>query len=313
MSTSADQLRRLLAFLPRIADGQEHTIADVAAQLGVDAQTITRDLHALSERWGDPPGWIENVALFIEADRVCLEAASHFRRPVRLSSAELRALDLGLAMLRRESSPERRAAIDSALQRLRAIASSTSAGESSPERIASLGTDRELMYVPVLREALRVRQRVVITYRKGSGDSGDRRSVCPFTFAVEKGVWYLLAHCDRSEGIRIFRLDRIEGVESLDENFDPPTDLDLTQMLSQRSAFVGDPPEQLRVRYSPRVARWIAEREKGTSAADGSLEVEYPLADRDWAVRHALQYGPDAEVLAPKSVREAIVERLRSI
>jgi predicted DNA-binding transcriptional regulator YafY len=36
----------------------------------------------------------------------------------------------------------------------------------------------------------------------------------------------------------------------------------------------------------------------------------HPLADTDWAVRHVLQYGPDATVLEPAEVREAVVQRL---
>ena len=64
------------------------------------------------------------------------------------------------------------------------------------------------------------------------------------------------------------------------------------------------------VRYSPRIARWIAEREEGDLADDGSFVVKHPLADTDWAVRHVLQYGPEAEVVEPAAVREAMKKRL---
>jgi predicted DNA-binding transcriptional regulator YafY len=67
------------------------------------------------------------------------------------------------------------------------------------------------------------------------------------------------------------------------------------------------------VRYSPRIARWIAEREKVPLDDDGSLTLEHPLADEEWAVRHVLQYGPEAEVLAPASVRAAVVRTLEKI
>jgi predicted DNA-binding transcriptional regulator YafY len=33
----------------------------------------------------------------------------------------------------------------------------------------------------------------------------------------------------------------------------------------------------------------------------------------EWAVRHVLRYGPDAEVLAPESLREAIADALRKM
>ena len=41
--------------------------------------------------------------------------------------------------------------------------------------------------------------------------------------------------------------------------------------------------------------------------------MEHPLADRDWAVRHVLQYGPDVTVLEPAEVREAVVRRLEAM
>ena len=73
---------------------------------------------------------------------------------------------------------------------------------------------------------------------------------------------------------------------------------------------MSDTSRTMTVRYSPRVARWMAEREEATLAADGSLTIAHPLADDAWAVRHVLQYGPDAEVLEPASIRETIVAHL---
>jgi predicted DNA-binding transcriptional regulator YafY len=48
-------------------------------------------------------------------------------------------------------------------------------------------------------------------------------------------------------------------------------------------------------------------------AADGSLELDHPMTDVSWAVRHALQYGAEAEVLGPPEAREAIVKALVSL
>jgi predicted DNA-binding transcriptional regulator YafY len=72
-------------------------------------------------------------------------------------------------------------------------------------------------------------------------------------------------------------------------------------------------PTGMKVRYSPKIARWIAEREGVELDADGSLTVEHPLADQEWGVRHVLQYGPDAELLEPQEMREAVARRLESI
>ncbi len=64
------------------------------------------------------------------------------------------------------------------------------------------------------------------------------------------------------------------------------------------------------VRYSPRIARWVAEREGKPLDEDGSLTLEHPVADDSWAVRHVLQYGPDAELLEPAELREKVREGL---
>ena len=87
----------------------------------------------------------------------------------------------------------------------------------------------------------------------------------------------------------------------------------MEEIVGQGRAFQSDGAGTLTLRYSARIARWIAEREGKPLAEDGTLTVEHPLADTDWAVRHVLQYGPDVEVLAPTSVREAVVARLRSM
>ena len=67
------------------------------------------------------------------------------------------------------------------------------------------------------------------------------------------------------------------------------------------------------VRYSPRIARWVAEREGAKLAADGSVTLEHVVADDAWAVRHVLQYGPEAEILAPEELREKLVGELKGL
>ena len=304
--TASDQLRRLLSVLPRLADGQEHRIEDVARMVGVDAETIGKDLFELSERHGDPPGWIETVTLFFEGENVSMGAPTHFKRPMRLTQAESRALELGLAMLRAEGRED----VEGTLERVRGLASPEETAD--VPRSVAMARRNSLTHVAALRDALRNRKRVRIQYHKGAGTEPDERTIRPFSFAVEQGTWYLVAFCERSQGVRIFRTDRIEHIELLNESFDRPEELDIDSVLSEKTAFVGSAPEKLRVRYSPRAARWVRERAEGTMNADGSMEVEYPLADREWAIRHVLQYGPDALVVSPAEVRAAVVKRLEA-
>jgi proteasome accessory factor C len=124
---------------------------------------------------------------------------------------------------------------------------------------------------------------------------------------------YVIAYCASGEGIRVFRMDRLEGAEVLDERFEPVPGFSPDEVLREGRVFHAPGAGTMRVRYSPRIARWIAEREGRVPAADGSLVLEHPLADREWAMRHVLQYGADAEVLSPVELREAMQERLRAM
>ena len=152
-----------------------------------------------------------------------------------------------------------------------------------------------------------------LTYRKADEEAASSRVICPYGIVFASGMWYAVAWCDSSEGIRIFRLDRVDQVEQLEARYESPRGFSIDAIVGDGRAFQAPNAGTLRVRYSPRIARWIAEREGKALAADGSLTVEHLLADPEWAVRHVLQYGPDAEVLEPAEVREAIVERLRSM
>jgi predicted DNA-binding transcriptional regulator YafY len=67
------------------------------------------------------------------------------------------------------------------------------------------------------------------------------------------------------------------------------------------------------VRYSPKIAAWIREKGACEDLEDGSVAVRFPVVDPGWVVRHVLQYGAEAEVLEPASVREMVVATACSI
>jgi Predicted transcriptional regulator len=177
-------------------------------------------------------------------------------------------------------------------------------------RAASLSFAGELEHLRLLREAFRTRRKVRLRYRKADQDDGSTRVICPYGIVFASGMWYAVAQCESSDGIRIFRLDRVERVDLLDARFESPRGFSVEAIVREGKAFQAPEAGTLRLRYSPRIARWIAEREGKPLAEDGSLTLEHPLADLDWAVRHVLQYGPEVTVLEPDEVRQAVVRRL---
>ena len=276
---------------------------------------LRRDLLSLTERYVEPPGgFVSGVELFIESEKVEL-ITDHFRRPMRLTVSELRALELGLAMLRAERPAGEQGVVDRARERLRAvIAKLPSDPFPDAARQASFGAHGDAEHLAAVRSALRSHRKLKLVYRRGDADRATERVVCPYALAAVSGALYVVAHCERSRGIRIFRLDRVEGAKILADRFTIPEGFSLDDVLSDGKALSpSGHPRVLKVRYSPRIARWIAEREGGETAADGSLTVEHPLVDTAWAIRHVLRYGPDAEILEPADVRAELRRTLESM
>jgi len=169
-----------------------------------------------------------------------------------------------------------------------------------------------------LLEASRERRPCIIHYVKAGAADGELRRIHPWAIVAAEGHWYALGHCEKADGTRAFRLDRILAVDTADGTFAVPEDFDPHDHLEGRRLYRSDTGGTLRVRYGPRVARWVRERaehdrDDWDTEADGGVLVSHPLADPGWALRHALQYGADAEIVQPEALRarcRAVLEGL---
>ena len=116
-----------------------------------------------------------------------------------------------------------------------------------------------------------------------------------------RGKWFLIGLCERAHEIRIFRVDRMVAVFELQEKAQIPDTFEFAKTLADEQS-----EELLIVRYSSAIARWIAEREGLRLLPDGSVVVNHPLFDDRWSIGHVLQYGSDAEALAPPRIQRTI-------
>ncbi|MEJ7758789.1 MAG: WYL domain-containing protein [Gemmatimonadaceae bacterium] len=312
--TAARQLRRILMVIPGIADGNAHRLSKVARSAGVEKAVLLADLKSLADRHGAPGGFVDGMQIYIGPEMVEV-TSNHFLRPMGLTIHELCALELGLAILRAERPPDETAVIESARGRLRKLISRLPVDHGDIEtRFAELAPTEGLPHLEELRKALRDHHKARITYRRAGANAATTRVVRPYAIVPASGMWYAVAYCEASEGLRVFRMDRVEGLTSLPDRYEIPATFSVRETLRDGKALQIDTPAAgMKVRYSAKIARWIAEREGVEVDADGSLTIEHPLADADWGVRHVLQYGPDAEVLEPPVLREEILRRLTAV
>lgn len=309
--TATQQLKRILHLIPHLADEEEHSLTDLANSIGVSASQLMTDFISISERFDAPGGFVEGVTIFVENDAVSVHA-NHFHRPMRLTMPELCAMELGLVMLRRERTPAEQAPIERALGRLRKTISHVPANDRHDgTRYAELAMAGSTEHLATLRGAYRSNHKVRLRYRSGGANEASERTICPNAIIFAEQMWYVVAMCDDAVA-RFFRLDRVEDVQVRDDTFEPNPEA-VESVMGRGKPFASDTSRRMRVRYSPRIARWVAEREGESLAADGSLTLEHPVADDAWAVRHVLQYGPEAELLEPADLRALLADRLSAM
>lgn len=318
--TAQARLERLLYVLPAASRPGGARLSELAEALGAPEARILEDVQQVTARnFYHPGGWPDNVQIQIKAGSVRVTRADGFERPNRLTLEEALCLALalrGTAASAHVSSPRvRERLLDRAERYLthRSWAGHEAATVAAPDRSPDPEGIRE-----VLMAAARERRPCALSYVKAGAGDATLRVVHPYVLAHGEGAWYTVGYCTIEEEVRVFRTDRILAADLADGQFTVPEDFDVARYIDRGRVYHARHEREVRVRYSPRIARWIRERAEWGSdtvedAEDGSLVVRHRVADPQWAVSHTLQYGADAEVLEPEDVRGLVLEVARGL
>jgi proteasome accessory factor C len=305
--TTREQLTRLLYLIPAAAREGGARLDELAAALDADPRDVVRDLEEVCTRtFYHPSGSGDDIQVAIEPDRVKVWTKGEFRRPTRLSPGETLALGLGLRSLAADQAPARRAETLALARRLEAALGAAAAPDTAALLAVRPGGEPAGEVWERVTDAARERRRCRIRYLKPAAREPEERTIEPYVVLLAEGRRYVVAHCRGSDGMRVFRVDRIVGLALEEERFEVPAGFDPRAYVTNGIVYRAEVEVPVRVRYSPRIARWIREKGPVEEGPDGSVEVTHRVADPHWAVRHVLQYGPDAEVLDPPELRERV-------
>jgi proteasome accessory factor C len=313
-STAADQLRRVLYLLPLASRDGGVLLTDAASALDVDVATLQRDVADVTARaFYHPAGSADEIQISIEADRIAVFGGRKFTRPPKLSLREALATTLALRAAAAEAGADRRQELLDLAHRIDLELAVSPAEELAGQLEVDEGDAPGSTLRGQLQGAAGESRRCRITYLKPGAAEPEVRDINPYLVVYGRGGWYVLGHCLARDAVRVFRLDRILGVEATDETFDPPDSFDPDAYLDGGRVFRSSEQHTVRVRYSPRIAAWIREKGPCEELSDGSVSVDFSAADPDWVVRHVLQYGPEAEVLEPAELRDVVCEVVGAI
>ncbi|PSL52613.1 proteasome accessory factor C [Saccharothrix carnea] len=299
MNAAADRLPRLLALVPYLLARPGIPIDEVAADFEVTPKQIRKDLELL---WmcglpGYGPG--DLIDLSFEGDTVTVTFDAGMSRPLRLTAAEATSLLVALRALVETPGVADQDAVQRAVAKIEAAV-----GQAQPAGVAVGLALREAPETSRVRDTVSdgvLRNRALyLRYYTPSRDEITERVVDPMRMLLVEGRSYLEAWCRAADGVRLFRLDRIDAVDVLDEPAAPPPHATPTD--TSEGLFQPDPSQRTAVLVLEPDARWVAEyypTDGLVELPEGRARVLMRYADTAWMVRLLLGLGGEAHVEQP--------------
>jgi proteasome accessory factor C len=301
--TGVQRLQRLLALVPYVVSRNVVGVAETAAAFGLTERELVDDLNLLwcvELRTPDPYCPID---LSYEGGEIEISEAESIARPLRLAVDEASALLVALRMLAEMALPGSEA-LTRTIAKLEAAAGEAAAVSAQVQVEVDKGNTDGI--VSQVRDAVAQRRRIHLRYYVPGRDEATERDVDPMRLLVVEGRTYLEGWCRRAEGVRLFRLDRVIGLQVLDIAAEVPADAEPRDV--DRGLFrPSDEDIEVVLELRP-AAHWVAENYpcESTERTGEEIRVTLRTPDPRWVRRLALRLGEDARVLAPPGLAAQI-------
>jgi predicted DNA-binding transcriptional regulator YafY len=294
---------RLLAIVLELQRAGKRRAGDLAATFETSTRTIYRDMEALSEA-GVPvvavPG--QGYALM----------AGYFLPPLSFNSDEATMLLLGSDVMAQQFDAQYRAAAQSAAAKIEGVLPENLRDEvrSLQESIRFFAPGDPAEHETLLHLRRAILERRCVRFRYTARNPSEReppayREIDPYALIHIGSAWHVSGYDHLRRGSRIFRLDRIDELASLDRTFVRPASV----APLQRSRDEGR-DMIVRALFDHETARWVRESRSfftvaEEETADGLLVTLAIRREAD-LLQWLLGWGSHVRVLEPESLRERI-------
>lgn len=302
MSTSLEQVARLLALVPYLQANPDADLAATAAKFGVTQRRLLADLEVL---WfvglpGGMPGDLIDIDMDAveEQGRISLSNAEYLSRPMRFTIEEVTSLIVALRAVREVTGGVDGEAVDSALAKLSKVAGARESNRVGFAVATSASTIRDR-----LASAIEAGEAVRLSYDGLTRAETTTPVVEPHRLSVRDGYVYLEAWSRDRDAWRTFRLDRIADVEPADGGVadrgePPPFDGGWLEVRPDAALVTLTVTNQ---------AHWISEYYPVRSVARtrGGWRVQLLVADPAWLRSLLLRLGPGVRAVDPAEAAES--------
>lgn len=178
--------------------------------------------------------------------------------------------------------------------------------------------------VDILQEAIAAKKKILFKYfsydcnkKKVYRDDKKDYVVSPLCLTWKDEQYYCTGYHERRKTISNFRIDKMENVRITDENCTGVDGFDASRYSERTFGMFAGEDERVTMRFSNSLAGVVLDRfgmdtlltKDGDDHFTVCVEVTVSSVFFGWV----MQFGQDAEIIKPNSVREQFCEQLRSI
>jgi predicted DNA-binding transcriptional regulator YafY len=177
-------------------------------------------------------------------------------------------------------------------------------------------TDEPVPHLKVVQEAVWQDRQLVLSYRRRNGAVSER-TISPYGLVAKASIWYLVAATDN--GMRVYRVSRIEAVQITQTHFARPQDFDLAKFWADwvigYKASLLKYPVTLRIGPDliPVLPYILGEGvqslvEQAEPDSEGWRVVDYTFERIEEAQAYVLGMGASVDVIAPEELRVSVLK-----
>jgi len=289
------------------------SIPDLQRELEVTSRTVRRDLEAL-EQAGFP--------LISETRRgeVLWRFIDGYQpeSPVALTTDELMALYFSRRLLEPLHGTPMYEGIKSALQKIGAVVSlrmpSLRASLDSGISVSSFGRKnyrRSGQVFEKLLHGMRNHLTLEFEYKAPTRELAGGYRLDPYKLWYQDHGLYVVGWDHGHADFRVFAVERIVSVRATNQRFEMSEDFNFHALKNTAFRFVWGEPNQVRIRFSADQAAYATERiwhvsQKVFPQLDGSVVLQFNVADLSEVKRWLIGWGAGAEVLDPKELADEV-------
>ena len=288
------KIDRLIGILSVLLQKEKTTAPELAERFEVSKRTINRDIEDLCRagipiRTAQGTGGGISIMDGYRMDRTILTS-----KDMQMILAGLRSLD----------SVSGSSYYGQLMEKIQAGSSEFITGRDSILiDLSSWYRDSLAPKIEMIQDAIGDRRLIKFRYYAPSGES--ERTVEPYYLVFRWSSWYLWAWCLKRKDFRLFKLNRMDGVQITEKNFEC-RDATIPD-LSNEKIFPGG--IKVKVLFEAD-QKWRLVEEFGTSCftenEDGRLLFTADYTDMENLITWILTFGDKAEVIEPEEVREKV-------